>query len=131
MMALTVPSAKKARWQTTDLVRMLLSAGARQVVSNWVKNEDYLDDQHQPRILLNLPHDPHSFIKLVKSANPNLVPAVVLSELLRKGIAESLECGHVLLKRSAYVPLGEYDSRDGEFEPFQSFGNARRRYNDT
>lgn len=92
MMALNVPTGQPPpRWQTTELVSMLLSPGARQVVRYWLSSEHFLDEQKHPKVVLATPpHEPpHSFVDLVQIANPNLVPSVVLAELLRKGIVET------------------------------------------
>ncbi|HAX11440.1 MAG TPA: hypothetical protein DCX68_15520, partial [Marinobacter hydrocarbonoclasticus] len=63
---------------------------------------------------------------------PNLVPSVVLAELLRKGIVETLESGHVLLKRSAYAPWGATGSLSlGNYDDFVDIDKLRRRHNDS
>ncbi|ERS85982.1 MULTISPECIES: hypothetical protein [Marinobacter] len=132
MMALNVPTGQPPRWQTTELVSMLLSPGARQVVRYWLSSEHFLDEQKHPKVVLATPHEPHSFVDLVQIANPNLVPSVVLAELLRKGIVETLESGHVLLKRSAYAPWGATGSLSlGNYDDFVDIDKLRRRHNDS
>ena len=131
-MVLSVMAGQIDRWQPTELVSMLLSPGARQVVNSWLKTDVFLDEQHHPRMLLSMPHDPQSFADLVQAANPNLVPAVVLNELLRKGIVESLESRHVLLKRSTYAPLVEKGTDHvGDYDTDSDFDNRRRRHSDS
>ncbi|MBY6033278.1 hypothetical protein KUV59_08870 [Marinobacter daepoensis] len=131
-MVLTVTAGQPGRWQPTELVSMLLSSGARQVVSQWLRCNDFLDEQHHPRMLPSTPHDPDSFADLVEATNPDLVPGVVLGELLRKGIVESLDSGHVLLKRSAYAPRGDKGCNDyGSYDDFSDVDTLRRRHNDT
>lgn len=125
-------STGSARWQPTGLVTTLLSPGARQVVRCWLVAEDYLDEHHHPRMLLSSPDAPSPFADMVHCANPNLVPAVVLGELLRKGIVESLDSGHILLRRSAYAPAGKADTADPSAEPETPISERipRRRFND-
>ena len=123
-MALNVPTGQPPRWQTTELVSMLLSPGARQVVRYWLSSEHFLDEQKHPKVVLATPHEPHSFV--------DLVPSVVLAELLRKGIVETLESGHVLLKRSAYAPWGATGSLSlGNYDDFVDIDKLRRRHNDS
>lgn len=124
-------SSQQARWQPTGLVTTLLSAGARQVVRCWLGSDRFLDEHHHPRMILALADDPDTFPELVHAANPNLVSAVVLNELLRKGIVEKLESGHVLLRRSAYAPVNENEP-EGVTNEETAFTvtSLRRRYND-
>ena len=128
-----IATVEPARWQPTGLVTTLLSPGARQVINCWLGTGDFLDEQHQPRILLALAEGDDAFTDLVRCANPDLVSAVVLNELLRKGIVEALESGHVLLKRSAYAPAGQPEPESVLAEPEDLFSNGipRRRFNDT
>jgi len=120
-----ITTVEPARWQPTGLVTTLLSPGARQVIRCWLGTGDFLDEQHQPRMLLALAEG--------DDANPDLVSAVVLNELLRKGIVEALESGYVLLKRSAYAPAGQPEPESVLAEPEDLFSNGipRRRFNDT
>ncbi len=131
MMALNLSNSQPARWQPTELVNTLLSPGARQVIRCWLGPSGFLDDHHHPRMLLSLINEPGSFPDLVHAANANLVPAVVLNELLRKGIVETLESGHILLRRSAYAPSGQQGSQPPEdVEDTFGFNPPRRRFND-
>lgn len=132
-MILKVASGQPPRWQPTGLVTTLLSPGARQVIRCWLGSESYQDEQHHPRMVLALSDEPGAFPALVRLANPSLVSAVVLSELLRKGIVETLESGHVLLRRSAYAPTNELTQENAPTEAFPSVSERtpRRRSNDT
>lgn len=120
------------RWEPTELASTILSASSRQVIRAWISSREFLDDQHDPVMLTTDSHGEPSFGKLVRHTNPELAPAVVLNELLRKGVVESLESGHLLLRRSVYAPsqprlqtgarLNSLFSSDGEM--------PRRRFDD-
>ncbi len=119
------------KWQPTGLVTTLLSPGARQVIRCWLGPFGFLDEQQHPRMLLARINDPGTFGDLVRTANSNLAPAVVLNELLRKGIVETLESGHVLLRRSAYAPATEaaQQSTVASDDCLAAY-SPRRRFND-
>ncbi|MGM0766600.1 MAG: DUF6502 family protein [Pseudomonadota bacterium] len=91
-------------WEPTELVSTLLSAGARQVVTQWISSAGYLDDHNDPVLLSMAGEDDGCFARLVHQANRELAPAVILTELLRKGIVEQHVNGQLLLRRSAYAP---------------------------
>lgn len=80
-----------SKWQPTGLVTTLLSPGARQVIRCWLGPFGFLDEHDHPRMLLSALNEPGTFWDLVQTANSNLVPAVVLNELLRKGMVETGE----------------------------------------
>ncbi|WP_138435314.1 hypothetical protein [Marinobacter shengliensis] len=120
-----------SKWQPTGLVTTLLSPGARQVIRCWLGPFGFLDEQQHPRMLHSIINEPGTFGDLVRTANSNLAPAVVLNELLRKGIVETLESGHVLLRRSAYAPATEaLPLSAGGFEESIAAYPPRRRFND-
>lgn len=131
-MTINLSDSHGSRWQPTGLVTTLLSPGARQVVRCWLSPSGFLDEQQHPKILLSLINEPGTFADLVRTANANLVPAVVLNELLRKGIVEPLESGHILLRRSAYAPANEQEDSQPETEPDNTLDSdpPRRRFND-
>jgi hypothetical protein len=77
-------------------------------------------------------HATTSFRNLVLTTNPDLAPAVVLNELLRKGVVETLDSGYLMLRRSVYAPsqprLAHKPRLDQEFET--EFEIPRRRFDD-
>ncbi|GGC59900.1 hypothetical protein GCM10011362_05400 [Marinobacter halophilus] len=82
-------------------------------------------------MLLSLINEPGTFTDLVRTANDNLVPAVVLNELLRKGIVETLESGHIMLRRSAYAPANELNAQpEADYDDTFGLHPPRRRFND-
>lgn len=91
------------RWEPTELASTILSAPSRDVVSHWISAMAFLDENLHP-VLLAVNHQRElSFNQLVQAVNPGFAPSVVLNELLRKGVVEQLDSGHVLLRRSTYV----------------------------
>lgn len=130
-MSLNHLDSQSSKWHPTGLVTTLLSPGARQVIRCWLGPFGFLDEQHHPRMLLSMINEPGTFPDLVRTANSNLVPAVVLNELLRKGIVETLESGHILLRRSAYAPATSGDSQcTTELADCLTAYPPRRRFND-
>lgn len=119
-------------WQPTELVSTLLSASAREVVRHWISSKRFLDANNEPTLLLMASTEEAGFISLVGQVNGDLVPAVICSELLRKGIVEQHDSGRLLLRRSAYVPglPQEDDTFARAEEPASSGGFRRRRQND-
>lgn len=120
------------RWQPTELVRALLSRGARDVVQHWISQKCFLDSDNQPRSLVVGTQEETGFNSLISQVSPHLVPSVVCNELLRKGIVEQHDNGCLMLRRSAYVP-----GTAGAEQPFLiaddrfvSGENRRRRRND-
>lgn len=120
------------RWEPTELASTILSASSRQVIRAWISLREFLDDYHDPVMLMMDAHSEDSFTRLVRSANPDLAPAVVLNELLRKGVVEPLDSGYLMLRRSVYAPsqprLPSESRINRVFETDDDI--PRRRYND-
>lgn len=91
-------------WLPTELVSTLLSKGARDVVSHWIADGQFLDDAHQPRSLSFAGSEHSEFNVLVRQVGLHLAPVIIHSELLRKGIVEQDDSGSLMLRRSAYIP---------------------------
>jgi hypothetical protein len=91
------------RWEPTELASTILSAPSREVVSHWISALLFLDQNQHPVLLAMNNQSEPTFSQLVNAVNPDFGPSVVLNELLRKGVVEQLESGHVLLRRSTYV----------------------------
>lgn len=91
------------RWEPTELASTILSAPSREVVSHWISAMTFLDENLHPLLLAANNQNEPSFNQLVQAVNPEFAPSVVLNELLRKGVVEQLDNGHVLLRRSTYV----------------------------
>ena len=92
------------RWEPTELASTILSAPSRQVIRAWISSREFLDEQHDPVMLMMDSQGELSFSRLVRQTNPDFAPAVVLNELLRKGVVEPLDSGYLLLRRSVYAP---------------------------
>lgn len=92
------------RWEPTELASTILSAPSRQVIRAWISSREFLDEQHDPVMLMMDSQGELSFSRLVRQTNPEFAPAVVLNELLRKGVVEPLDSGYLLLRRSVYAP---------------------------
>jgi hypothetical protein len=91
------------RWEATEMASTILSAPSREVVSHWISALAFLDENQHPVLLAMNNQSEPTFSQLVQAVNPGFAPSVVLNELLRKGIVEQLDSGHVLLRRSTYV----------------------------
>lgn len=91
------------RWEATELASTILSAPSREVVSHWISALAFLDENQHPVLLAMNNQSEPTFSQLVQAVSPRYAPSVVLNELLRKGIVEQLDSGHVLLRRSTYV----------------------------
>ncbi|SNB54071.1 hypothetical protein SAMN04487880_0121 [Marinobacter sp. es.042] len=74
------------RWEPTELASTILSWPSRQVIHSWISSNEFLDEHHDPVMLMMNNHATNSFRNLVLTTNPDLAPAVVLNELLRKGV---------------------------------------------
>ncbi|PHQ27219.1 hypothetical protein CLH62_06510 [Marinobacter guineae] len=123
------------RWEPTELASTILSASSRQVVRAWISRREFLDEHHDPVMLIMDTHSKDSFTRLVQSANPDLAPAVVLNELLRKGVVEPLDSGYLMLRRSVYAPsqprLQNLQNESRINRVFETDDDVpRRRYND-
>ncbi|MBK1853065.1 hypothetical protein FE845_17085 [Marinobacter sp. 1-4A] len=119
-------------WEPTELASTILSASGRQVVSHWISAMAFLDENQHPVLLAMDKQSEPSFNQLVHAVNPGFVPAVVLNELLRKGVVEQLDSGYLLLRRSTYVhDVPSFDTSPGVRRKTHSPGrSAGRRYND-
>lgn len=77
---------------------------ADRVVSGWVNDADFHDDQGEPAIL---PFDgPISFSTLVKRYSGDMPARALGNELCKQGVAQEDSNGWTLLKK-AYIPLGD------------------------
>ena len=122
-----------ARWVPTDLVHLLLSTGARQVVRAWLESPEFLDEQRDPALMALEGEGAGSFAGLVRGVNPDYVPLVILNELLRKGMVETVgNDGLILLRRSAYAPRRPTGKTLGATQStvFSSDPGMMRRYSD-
>ncbi|MBL1272196.1 MAG: hypothetical protein ACI92B_001829 [Marinobacter maritimus] len=120
------------RWEPTELASTILSGPGRDVVRHWISALAYLDENQHPVLLAVNNQSEPSFSQLVQSVNAGYAPSVILNELLRKGVVEQLDSGHVLLRRSTYVhDVPEFESspkvRRKKHSPGRSAG---RRHND-
>jgi hypothetical protein len=75
---------------------------ASQVMSRWLTDPDYLDDEGVPLVLPRAGRDP-SFDALVARISSDVRPRAVLDELVRLGMAEEGEAG-VRLLAPGFVP---------------------------
>lgn len=120
------------RWEPTELASTILSASSRQVIRAWISSNEFLDEHHDPVMLLLDNHATNSFRNLVQATNPDFAPTVVLNELLRKGVVEPLDSGYLMLRRSVYAPsqprLPNESRVDEVFESEDEI--PRRRFND-
>lgn len=120
------------RWEPTELASTILSSSSRQVIRSWISSNEFLDEHHDPVMLLMDNHATDSFRSLVQATNPDFSPTVVLNELLRKGVVEPLDSGYLMLRRSIYAPsqpgLPRESRVDQVFEHEDEF--PRRRFND-
>ncbi|MBC7182784.1 MAG: hypothetical protein H5U30_04315 [Marinobacter sp.] len=120
------------RWEPTELASTILSASSRQVIRAWISSNEYLDEHHDPVMLMMDTHAEDSFANLVRVTNPELAPTVVLNELLRKGVVEPLDSGYLMLRRSVYAPSQPRPQREPRSNRVIETDDdiPRRRYND-
>ncbi|MDY6840618.1 MAG: hypothetical protein SV429_03785 [Pseudomonadota bacterium] len=120
------------RWEPTELATTILSASSRQVIRSWIGSNEFLDEHHEPVMLLMDNRAAKSFRDLVQATNPDFAPRVVLNELLRKGVVEPLDSGYLMLRRSVYAPAQPRLARGPRVnQVFQSQDDIpRRRFND-
>ncbi|HBX39137.1 MAG TPA: hypothetical protein DEG64_01260 [Marinobacter adhaerens] len=120
------------RWEPTELASTILSASSRQVIRSWISSSEFLDEHHDPVMLLMDNYATDSFRSLVQATNPDFSPTVVLNELLRKGVVEPLDSGYLMMRRSIYAPsqpgLPRESRVDQVFEHEDEI--PRRRFND-
>ena len=119
-------------WQPTELVSMLLSRSARDVVGHWITDGQFLDDAGQPRSLSFTGSGYSEFDSLVRQVDLHLAAVIIFSELMRKGIVEQDSNGSLLLRRSTYIPDLNFaeDRALGLHERTVWDGAMRRRRND-
>lgn len=87
-----------------------LSLGAR-IMTIWLGNEAYLDDQGQPLSLpLTATRDQPSLDRLVSSVSKDIRARAVLEEWLRLGVVE-ISGDVIRLKTSAFIPEEGYDEK--------------------
>ncbi|WP_143750719.1 hypothetical protein [Marinobacter sp. ANT_B65] len=120
------------RWEPTELASTILSAAARQVIRAWISSREFLDDHHDPVMLMMDTQAANSFAQLVRSASPELAPLAVLNELLSKGVVEPLDNSYLLLRRSVYKPSQPRRQSDHRINRILGADEAipRRRFND-
>ena len=131
-MSLTRQPNIACRWEPTELASTILSAASRQVIRSWISSNEFLDEHHDPVMLLMDNHATNSFRNLVEATNPDFAPTVVLNELLRKGVVEPLDSGYLMLRRSVYAPAQPWltgESRVGQVHESED-DIPRRRFND-
>jgi len=76
---------------------------AARVVAGWVRDQDFRDEDGQPRALPQEGGD-LSFVELVRRYSGDIPPRAVLDELLRVGTVERDDNGRVRLLAHAYIP---------------------------
>ena len=93
-----------------DVSPHALSLGAR-IMTHWLGDENYLDDQGEPLPLpLTAPDDQPSLDRLVSSVSKDVRARAVLDEWLRLGIVDM--SGYVVrLKKSAFIPEEGYEEK--------------------
>ncbi len=105
---------KKLRSEQADVEFMPenISLGS-QLISIWVSDPDYLDEDGQPRPLQRLRSDNNesSFEALVRNVNKDIRPRVVLDEWLRLGVATLDEADKVSLRTEAFIPEMGFDEK--------------------
>lgn len=86
---------------------MLLTNGpinrAKQVLSGWIRDSDFLDENKNPKIL-SLKHTDISFETLVGRYSGDITSRAILDELIRVGAAEKVDSDFVKLKQEALIP---------------------------
>ena len=120
------------RWEPTELASTILSASSRQVIRSWISSKEFLDEHHDPVMLLMDSHATNSFSNLVQATDPDFAPTVVLNELLRKGVVEPLDSGYLMLRRSVYAPSQPRLPTEARGDQVSEFEDEmpRRRFND-
>lgn len=79
---------------------------AARVISAWISEQGYQDDNQQPR-LLYFDGTAVSFSALVKVASGDITARTILDELMHIGAVEALSDGLLQLKVRAYIPAGD------------------------
>lgn len=91
-------------WETTELVDLLLSPGAREVLNCWLTDTRFLDENLEPALLPLAEEGGTGLLNLVIRPGKELSPARLLDELLDSGLVEQAALGIFLLRRAAYMP---------------------------
>lgn len=89
------------------------------VISGWVRDPDFIDEDKAPAILPML-GDGATFEELVRRYSGDMTRRAVLDELLRTDIVECLDDDRVKLLKRAYIPGG------GELEKLPILGSDVR-----
>ncbi len=79
---------------------------AARVISAWISEPAYLDQQGQPK-RLSLEGIEPSFTALVKDASGDITARTILDELMHIGAVKQLDDGGLELLVRAYVPMGD------------------------
>ena len=91
-------------WETTELVDLLLSPDAREVLNCWLTESRFLDENFEPALLPLSDENGCGLLNLVMGVDKDLSPARVLDELLDSGLVDQAAVGIFLLRRAAYMP---------------------------
>ncbi|MEX0604966.1 MAG: hypothetical protein WD623_05200 [Marinobacter sp.] len=91
-------------WETTELVELLLSPYAREVLSCWLTDLQFLDENLEPALLPFTDEAGGGLLNLVERVVNGHSSARILEELLDSGLVEQAAVGIFLLRRAAYVP---------------------------
>jgi hypothetical protein len=92
--------------ELTSAMRRQVNRAAR-VVSAWVEDATYHDDNGAPALLPVEAEDGPSFSMLVAAHGADVTPRAVLDELLRVGAVERNEDGRIRLVERAYIPRAD------------------------
>ncbi len=79
---------------------------AARVISAWISEPAYLDQQGQPKLLSMEGLEP-SFTALVKDASGDITARTILDELMHIGAVKQQDDGGLELLVRAYVPMGD------------------------
>lgn len=99
-------------WETTELVDLLLSPDAKDVLNCWLTDSRFLDENSEPALLPLADENGSGLLNLVMRAGNDLSSARVLDELLDSGLVDQAAVGIFLLRRAAYMPSPS-DQRPG------------------
>jgi len=76
---------------------------AKQVLSGWMRDQDFLDENESPRIL-RLRDEENSFEELVNRYSGDITSRAILDELVRVGAVEKVATDSVKLIKNAVIP---------------------------
>ena len=95
------------RISTSSESEMLTTKGpvnrAKQVISGWMRDPDFIDEKGHPKIL-SLKDDSFNFEELVSRYSGDITSRAVLDELLRVGAVEKLEDNAIKLVKEGLIP---------------------------